>query len=442
MPPNVSDIPPSTLGIIPPPRRAKNQTVDMWLEDKVAIDRAEGLWRVHDGLYDLTDFIQKHPGGSEWLELSKGLDITEAFEVHHLTNQPSQVLKKYFVRNAKERRNAPFTFKEDGFYKTLKKEIVETLPSLPKRSNLSNLLIDSLLVVLFLLSTLAAKYWSFTLGWMSGHVLALLSIAAHNYFHKKDNFRMYYFNFSLQTVREWRISHVLSHHMHTNTIDDYEISSWAPFLQYLPVKKSPIRRYGQWLVAPLMWITGFHKALLTRIIELINGRTNHIKKTDLVAFTLPVFMYLFSGQSMLNTFLMWNFVIAIGSTHLFFVGLHAAHHHPEIFHDGDQPRSQEDYDWGISQLDAVMERKEISGSLFLVLTNFGDHALHHMFPTLDHSTLEHLYPVFKKVLTKFDTNLRMVSQLDTLCGGFQQLLKVTPSEAPPDLKKYDLKKYK
>lgn len=60
-------------------------------------------------------------------------------------------------------------------------------------------------------------------------------------------------------------------------------------------------------------------------------------------------------------------------------------------------RSKEDYDWGISQLDAVMERKEISGSLFLVLTNFGDHALHHMFPTLDHSTLEHLYPVFKKV---------------------------------------------
>lgn len=44
-----------------------------------------------------------------------------------------------------------------------------------------------------------------------------------------------------------------------------------------------------------------------------------------------------------------------------------------------------------------MERKEITGSPFLVLTNFGDHCLHHMFPTLDHSTLEHLYPTFKKV---------------------------------------------
>lgn len=64
-------------------------------------------------------------------------------------------------------------------------------------------------------------------------------------------------------------------------------------------------------------------------------------------------------------------------------------------------RSTDDYDWGISQLDAVMDRKEVTGSHFLVLTNFGDHALHHMFPTLDHAVLDMLYPVFKKVSDSF-----------------------------------------
>lgn len=84
-----------------------------------------------------------------------------------------------------------------------------------------------------------------------------------------------------------------------------------------------------------------------------------------------------------------------------------------------------------------MDRKEISGSHFLVLTNFGDHALHHLFPTLDHGTLEHLYPTFEKVLEQFNANLRMVSQLDTLVGGFQQLCRVKPNPNPPDLhKKY------
>lgn len=59
-----------------------------------------------------------------------------------------------------------------------------------------------------------------------------------------------------------------------------------------------------------------------------------------------------------------------------------------------------------------------------------------MFPTLDHGTLDYLYPVFKKVLNDFDVDLRMVSQWDTITGGFQQLVRVKPNTTPPDLKKY------
>lgn len=42
-----------------------------WLTGKAMDDGAEGLWRVHNGIYDLNDFIKRHPGGAEWLELSK-----------------------------------------------------------------------------------------------------------------------------------------------------------------------------------------------------------------------------------------------------------------------------------------------------------------------------------------------------------------------------------
>lgn len=34
-----------------------------WLEGKQIDDNAEGLWRVHDKLYDLSDFAKRHPGG-------------------------------------------------------------------------------------------------------------------------------------------------------------------------------------------------------------------------------------------------------------------------------------------------------------------------------------------------------------------------------------------
>ncbi|KAF7280591.1 cytochrome b5-related protein-like [Rhynchophorus ferrugineus] len=436
MAPNADSMPPSTLKMKPPARRQKLHTVDMWLEDKREIDGAEGLWRVGDKLYDLTDFIKRHPGGPEWLELSKGLDITEAFEVHHVRSNPEEILKKYYVRDARIPRNAPFTFKEDGFYKTLKREVAKVLPTLPKQSiRTTNFFIDSFFCIFIFLSILAVTYWNFILGILAGNFLAILAIAAHNYFHQKDNYRMYYFNLSLMQVREWRISHILSHHLHTNTIDDLEISAWQPFLQYLPIKEKPLRRYGQWLAAPIIWVTGFHRSYITRVLEYISGR-GYMGKGDLIPFIVPLAMYIFGGQALVSTLIMWTFIVCVGSTHFFFVGLHAAHHHPDIFHDGDTPRSESDYDWGLSQMDAVMDRKEITGSHFLVLTNFGDHALHHLFPTLDHGTLELLYPTFEKVMTQFDTNLRMVSQLDTIYGGFQQLVRVQPSTCAPDLKKY------
>lgn len=49
-------------------------------------DGAEGLWRVRNGLYDLDKFMKIHPGGSEWLALTKGTDVTELFEVYKYFN--------------------------------------------------------------------------------------------------------------------------------------------------------------------------------------------------------------------------------------------------------------------------------------------------------------------------------------------------------------------
>ena len=45
-----------------------------WLAGKAMDDGAEGLWRIHDKLYDLTRFIKRHPGGEEWLELTQVSD--------------------------------------------------------------------------------------------------------------------------------------------------------------------------------------------------------------------------------------------------------------------------------------------------------------------------------------------------------------------------------
>lgn len=40
--------------------------------------------------------------------------------------------------------------------------------------------------------------------------------------------------------RDFRISHALSHHLHTNTANDVEVSMMEPFLQYLPRTDKPM----------------------------------------------------------------------------------------------------------------------------------------------------------------------------------------------------------
>lgn len=49
----------------------KGLTVEGWLEGRREADGAEGLWRVHDDLYDLSSWVHSHPGGAEWLVNTK-----------------------------------------------------------------------------------------------------------------------------------------------------------------------------------------------------------------------------------------------------------------------------------------------------------------------------------------------------------------------------------
>lgn len=66
------ELPKSSLGFrYPTLRDHPLHTADIWLRGKRADDGAEGLWRLYDGLYDFSEFINNHPGGSDWLELTK-----------------------------------------------------------------------------------------------------------------------------------------------------------------------------------------------------------------------------------------------------------------------------------------------------------------------------------------------------------------------------------
>jgi hypothetical protein len=52
-------------------RKEAVKYAELWMEGKKIDDNTGGLWRVHDGLYDFTEWVYKHPGGSDWLSMTK-----------------------------------------------------------------------------------------------------------------------------------------------------------------------------------------------------------------------------------------------------------------------------------------------------------------------------------------------------------------------------------
>lgn len=117
-------------------------------------------------------------------------------------------------------------------------------------------------------------------------------------------------------------------------------------------------------------------------------------------------------------FMFWNMLIVGASFFYSLVAFNVGHHGPKNVHEGDEIKS---YDYGIYQLAATIERTEARSNLFITLTHFGDHILHHMFPSLDHSLLPQLNDIFIETCLEFKEELRECSLLEALLWQFEQL---------------------
>lgn len=102
-------------------------------------------------------------------------------------------------------------------------------------------------------AVLATKDDNIYIAMLSGVFLLWLTIVAHNFFHQKDNWRMFCFNLSLLNCKEWRISHAMSHHLYTNSFHDLEISMFEPFLQWIPQRKSKVVKIVSTLISPIVY---------------------------------------------------------------------------------------------------------------------------------------------------------------------------------------------
>lgn len=230
---------------------------------------------------------------------------------------------------------------------------------------------------------------------------------------------------TLFSSKEWRITHALNHHLYTNTLWDYEMYALEPFLNYLPRKnKSFMSQLLAHLVFPIVCATLIVMLIIKRCYSIF-FQWGGPEFRDAFAFFLPLAMC-FTAPTPEIAFRIWFTVIIISSFFFHVIGLTAAHHHPDIFHDGDICRKN--LDWGLLSMDAVRDRKVIDEYLFFVLMNFGSHTLHHLLPTVDHAYLPLCLPAFQQTCEEFGVDYDSWTSWKMFKGQFQQLKRIEPKE--------------
>lgn len=90
--------------------------------------------------------------------------------------------------------------------------------------------------------------------------------------------------------------------------------------------------------------------------------------------------------------------------------------------------STERIDWGIHQMNTTAERKEPFDYIFVKISTFGDHTLHHLFPTLDQSVIPLLKDTYEDTCKEFGLDLTPVSCTSLMQGQFKQLSRIVPHE--------------
>jgi fatty acid desaturase len=106
-------------------RGSEKPSVAQFSREEVAKHNIEtDCWvTIHKKVYDITKWMDKHPGGKEILRLAAGRDISIAFDSYHpFTNKANEVLAKYEIGEITSYEFPPYQ-RDTGFYKELSEEV-------------------------------------------------------------------------------------------------------------------------------------------------------------------------------------------------------------------------------------------------------------------------------------------------------------------------------
>ncbi len=397
-------------------------------------------WKIYDQYYDLTEYVERHPGGNVAILLGKGRDCTTMFEQYHIMNNNHYaILDKYRVNKS----DKPISEirKKNVFHEDIKQMVRDHIKDNNTHHKMQNymILITTLCGVsnIFLLYLWFQGYWAsiillpiihFLFSVNTSHDAAHFAVSKYPIVNRIVSYTSFPF---LYNVSGWYIEHNISHHPNTNLEDDvdlYHTSPFSRFSNYEPYKFW--YKYQKLLLVPymtiaLIWLTVLNPLLL--IVNSINKNIDlkyskvenkhHITKYLIIEsiiqilFTVLLIVYpfiMFSGiKSILFGIVPW-----IISSIIFMIITQVSHNQKEAHTNLNKDN------WAINQVQTSVDYSQDSKVVAFLTGALNMQSLHHIIPCVNSSLYIDLYPKFRKICEKHNIILKEKKNIYEALKGF------------------------
>jgi len=360
-------------------------------------------WRIGNKFYDLTPFLDKHPGGRTLLELARDRfdDATFAFESHH-HNQAKvlKMLKLYEVKGVEPKqshdsnRTFPNLTPENSFFSDFRRRATKHLQ---EKYNGDWGPTDECMRLFwfFVVVWSVCVYLSVAKGWLlatvaTGLAGSVLGGFGHSFIHQPP-YKWHALSLDIMGFSShcWFREHLLQHHMYTNTPLDNHFLGTEPFIRTDPTRaRHPFQAYVAPYINFLLISFGAFANYIAHTVGLIRGEEEfHIGKL-FMPLQIGLYLYYYGlGGGLLRSYIhfgiasVWYFTIALLN-----------HNSLQCV---DVQAKNTAVDWGHAQLlsssDIAVGSTFYSSIKYLWL-NF--HTIHHLLPHTDMSK----HPGLQRVL--------------------------------------------
>jgi len=357
-------------------------------------DNIKYRYKINDNIYDLTDFVDKHPGGKDiFKNLKKDTNITPIFYSYHKNPEKNKsVLSKYKIDNV-ENIDIEYDINYDYTNYVELKELVykeindKKIPQFWSNNemiyNCSYLSLYFGIWIYNLIYPSLSNWWMILLSIMNSHCNMIFHESCHYSISKNQNInRLFlYVIYPLMDEKSWKYSHNYQHHCFTNTEYDGDLETPYSIIRHYDKQKHYIYNYFQNIYIYFLYCF----ITLKRIIIAINNHHRGYIVLLLLIFRLGYYKTL-----------LWNM-----SCSFIFIFI------SQLSHIQEECINEKNDDFLIQQVVSSTNYKTNMITKFLCFS-LDIQIEHHLFPNLPHSSLRKIKHIVKKYCD--DKNIQYIER--------------------------------